>query len=222
MTSPQVGFKQILAAKRVVRRSMAKRAARKYTHVWDQVIKEAMGVVPKTNKIPPNFKGNQNEKFRRALLYKNRLVNYALKHPRSYYSPLYRGIRGWELNKYLKGEIINKNTLSSFSKRKNVAKSFAVKTKNTNKKVILVLKPNKRIPSINFTTGKFQSEHAPGGSKFTNGDLNEREVLLPPGRFTVKNARRNKGVIEVFVSFNARNYVPPKPKPLKFNFPKNL
>jgi hypothetical protein len=204
---------------------MAKRAARKYTHVWDQVIKEAMGVVPKTNQIPPNFKGTQNEKFRRALLYKNRLVNYALKHPMSYYRPLYRGIRGWELNKYLKGEILNKNTLTSFSKRKNVAKSFAVKTKNTNKKVILVLKPNrssKPIPSINFTTGKFQSEYAPGGSKFYNGNLNEREVLLPPGRFTVKNARRNKGVIEVFVSFNARNYVPPKPKPPKFNFPKNL
>jgi hypothetical protein len=175
-------------------------------------------MIPKTNQIPPNFKGTQNEKFRRALLYKNRLVNYALKHPISYSRPLYRGIRGWELNKYLKGEILNKNTLSSFSKRKNVAKSFAVKTKNT-KKVILVLKPNKRIPSINFTTGKFQSEYAPGGSKFTSGDVNEREVLLPPGRFTFKNARRTKNVIEVFVSFNARNYVPPKPKPLKFNFP---
>jgi hypothetical protein len=201
---------------------MAKRAARKYTHVWDQVIKEAMGVIPKTNQIPPNFKGTQNEKFIRALLYKNRLVNYALKHPISYSRPLYRGIRGWELNKYLKGEILNKNTLTSFSKRKSVAKSFADKIKNTNKKVILVLKPNrssKPIPSINFTTGKFQSEYAPGGSKFTHGDLNEREVLLPPGRFTVKNARRNKGVIEVFVSFNARNYVPPKPKPKpKFNF----
>jgi hypothetical protein len=206
----------IVSAKKILKRKLVRKAARKYTHVWDQVIKEAMGVIPKTNKIPPNFKGNQNEKFRRALLYKNRLVNYALKHPKSY-PYLYRGIRSWEANQYKKSNTLNKNTLTSFSKSKKVAKNFADPYKNTNKKLILILRSNKPIPSINFTNGEFQSEYAPGG-KFAN--MNEREVLLPPGKFTIGKAiyNKNEDVIKAFVKFRARNYVP-KPKPIpSFSF----
>lgn len=206
----------IVKAKKLLKRKLARTAARKYTHVWDQVIKEAMGVIPKTNKLPPNFKGTQNEKFKRALLYKNRIINYALKHPKIYRTSLYRGIRGWEANQYKKSNTLNKNTLTSFTKRKSVAKNFANHFKNTNKKLILVLTSTKPIPSINFTTGKFQSEYAPGG-KFEI--INEREVLLPPGKFTIKKAlyNKNEDVIKAFVKFNARNYFPP-PKPSRAFF----
>ncbi len=200
----------IIAAKKILKRKLVRRAARKYTHVWDKIMREAMGIAPKTNKVPPNFVGNQNEKFRRALLYKNRIVNYALKHPKTH-PILYRGIEGWELNQFRKSSTVNKNTLTSFSKRKNVAKNFAANPKFKHARIILVLKSNKPIPSVNFTNGTFQSEYAPGG-KFYKRD--EQEVLLPPGKFTVRKVvinKTNNTIGKVYVKFNARNYVPPKP-----------
>jgi hypothetical protein len=39
-----------------------------------------------------------------------------------------------------------------------------------------------KIPSVNFTSGNFQSEFGPGGKKFTKG-RDEKEVLIPPGTF---------------------------------------
>ena len=47
---------------------------------------------------------------------------------------------------------------------------------------------NNKLPSLNFTSGNFQSEFSPGGKKYTG--RNEQEVLLPPGKFTVKDTYR--------------------------------
>lgn len=191
-----VGIKQVLAAKRVVKAAAAKRAARKYTWVWDKIIKEAQGVDQKSTHLPPGFKGTQDEKFQRALLYKNRIINWAQRNPVKYSRALYRGTSGWEKNRLLADGVVDKNTLSSFTKVKDVAKRFASSGG-------MVLKLNigkKSIPGIDFTSGKFQSEFGPGGVKFVQG-RDEREVLLPPGRFTL-GKRNPDGTYQV--SFTIR------------------
>lgn len=63
--------------------------------------------------------------------------------------------------------MVKKTTLSSFTKSIEVAKGFA--TNN----IVLEIEGNQTLPGIDFTTGQFQSEYG------------EREVLLPPGTFTV-------------------------------------
>ena len=180
MPSPRVGLKQILAAKRVVRKAMAKRAARKYTHVWDQVMKEANGTFPKSTKLPPGFTGTNKQKFERALLYKNRIINQAIRKPQNYSRPIYRGVYGVEANQLRRNKEIHKKQLSSFSKNYSIAKRFA----GYDGIVLMMNTKNKKLPSLNFTSGNFQSEYAPGGKRYV--DINEQEVLLPPGTFTVK------------------------------------
>jgi hypothetical protein len=179
MTSPRVGLKQILAAKRVVRKAMAKRAARKYTYAWDKVMKEANGTYPKSKKIPPGFTGTNKQKFERALLYKNRIINHAIRNPKNYNNRIYRGVYGVEANQFRRNKEIHKKQLSSFSKNYYVAKRFA----GRDGLVLMMNTKNKKLPSLNFTSGNFQSEFAPGGKY---NERNEQEVLLPPGKFTVK------------------------------------
>lgn len=57
----------ILAAKRLLKKRLARRAARKYTWIWDEIIQESKGIKPKRSNLPPNFVGtNQNQKYNRA------------------------------------------------------------------------------------------------------------------------------------------------------------
>lgn len=176
-----VGLKQILAAKRVVRKAAARHAARKYTWVWDQVIQEAQGIHPKSKKIPPGFIGTNKQKFSRALLYKNRIINHAIRNPQRYGTYIYRGVRGTESNQFRRNTEVHKNILSSFSKSFNVARGFA----GYDGVVLYLNTAYNKIPSLNFTRN-FQSEFSPGGKRYTG--RNEREVLLPPGTFKVKNS----------------------------------
>jgi hypothetical protein len=175
-----VGLKQILSAKRVVRKAMAKRAARKYTWVWDQVIREANGNYTKSTKLPPGFTGTNKQKFERALLYKNRIINQAIRNPQNYINSIYRGVYGAEANKFRRNKELHKKQLSSFTKNYYVAKRIA----GYDGLILMMNSTNNKLPSINFTSGNFQSEYAPGGKKYKG--RNEKEVLLPPGTFTVK------------------------------------
>lgn len=200
MTSPRVGLKQIFAAKRVVRKAMAKRAARKYTHAWDKVMKEANGTYPKSKKLPPGFTGTNKQKFERALLYKNRIINQAIRNPKNYSRSIYRGVYGVEANLLRRNREIHKKQLSSFSKNYSIAKRFA----GYDGIVLMMNTTNKKLPSLNFTSGNFQSEFAPGGKY---NEQNEQEVLLPPGKFTVKAIYRtaNKNVYKVNFVANRPN-----------------
>lgn len=176
----------IVSAKRLLRQRLARIAARKYTYVWNKVIRESKGIREKTNLLPPGFIGTVNNKYKRAQLYENRMINYALAHPK-HYARLYRGITGWEANQFETKKTVVKTTMSSFSKDINVAVNFGEEVFSRN---ILVLDSNiEKIPAINFTSGgNFQSEYAPGG-KFIH--KNEQEVLLPPGTFRVQESYFN-------------------------------
>ena len=177
-----------VAMKRAIARRMGRIAARKYTWVWNRVIKEAQGLHPKSNKIPPNFKGSQNEKFKLALLYRNRMIKYARMHPRKYTEYLYRGMPGVREREQFSEKvpnIIKIDVMRSFTKDLKVAYDFSMGQARY-PATILRLKTDTPIPSINFTNGKVQSEFAPGGQKAAEM-YDEKEVLLPPGTYTVNS-----------------------------------
>jgi hypothetical protein len=179
---------QIVLAKKKLRDVLARRATRKYTHIWNRVIKEAEGHAPKSRKYPPSFLGTLNQKFNRGAVFKNRILNFAYRHPRIYQEGyLYRGIKKPESNVFKKTKRnVRRPTLTSFTKSAKIAKNVFAKNNG------IVLRWNVRnrlIPSINFTTGRFQSEYMPGGYMY-NGN-NEQEVLLPPGKFHIKSKSKN-------------------------------
>ncbi len=179
---------QIVLAKQKLRNVLARRAARKYTHIWNRVIKEVEGHAPKSRKYPPSFLGTLNQKFNRALVFKNRILNFAYRHPRKYPEGyLYRGIKVPESNVFKKAKTnIRRPVLTSFTKNAKIARNVFAKNNG------IVLRwnvRNKLVPSINFTTGRFQSEYMPGGYMY-NGN-NEQEVLLPPGTFHIKRKAKN-------------------------------
>ncbi len=177
-----LSLSSIVAAKRLVRKKLARVAARKYTWTWNQVIKEAQGVIPKRlGHKPPGFTGTNNEKYKRALLYKDRIVNYAIRNPQKYNVPIYRGIRGAESERFRTKDVIKSSTLKSFTTRYDVAQKYGEYGG-----IILRIKPSsKKLASINFTSGNFQSEFNIGGKKWKPGNTGEYEVLLPPGTFKV-------------------------------------
>lgn len=179
---------QVVAAKRAVKAAVARRAARKYTWVWDEIIKEAQGIDPKKTEMPPGFKGTQNQKFQRALLYKNRIINWAHGHKKSINKTLYRGIKRhtWEYQEIIERGIVHKTTLSSFTTDYKIARGFA-----RNEGIILELRTTVKLPAIDFANKNFQSEYAPGGKKYYVGG-DEKEVLLPPGTFKVSGKPRRK------------------------------
>lgn len=176
---PRIGVKNIMSARKVLKSSLTKRAARRYTRVWNQVIKEAEGLSPKTPYVPPGYTGKN--KYTQALLNKKRIVNYALTHPKIYGGYLFRGIKGWEYDQFVKmqRQYVHKINLSSFSKVYEVARDFAAGG-GAGKCAVLVLKKDTPIPSINYTTGKFESRFS-----------SEAEVLLPPGYFVKLGTARN-------------------------------
>lgn len=177
---PKFGIKNVVSARKVLKSALTKRAARRYTHVWNKVIKEAEGLAPKTPYVPPGYTGKN--KYTQALLYKQRIVNYARKHPKIYSGYLFRGIKGWEYDQFVKMQrpYVHKINLSSFTKVYEVARDFAAGG-GAGKCAVLVLKTNKNkaIPSVNYTTGIFSSVYS------------EAEVLLPPGYFVKLGTARN-------------------------------
>lgn len=175
---PKFGIKNIVSARKVLKSAITKKAARRYTHVWNKVIKEAEGLSPKTPYVPPGYTGKN--KYTQALLYKQRIVNYAHKHPKRYGGYLFRGIKGWEYDQFVKMQrpYVHKINLSSFSKVYEVARDFAAGG-GAGKCAVLVIKTDKAIPSLNYTSGKFSSVYQ------------EAEVLLPPGYFVKLSTSRN-------------------------------
>ena len=187
---PKIGIKNIVSARKVLKSALVTTAARRYTHVWNKVIKEAQGIAPKTPFVPPGYIGKN--KYTQALLYKNRIVNYAMKHPKIYSGSLYRGIKGWEYDQFVKMRrpYIHKLNLSSFSKVYEVARDFAA-TGGPGRCAVLVLRKQTPIPSLNYTTNRFSSVY------------NEQEVLLPPGYFIKLGTerRRSDGMLLIHVDF---------------------
>ncbi len=186
---PRIGIKNVVSAKRVARTALTRRAARKYTHVWNKVMKESEGISPMVTRFGTN-------KHAQALIYKNRLVNYALSHHKRYSVPLFRGIKGWEYDQFIRyGNplVVEKINMSSFTKVYSVAKDFA--TEGKVRGAVLVLNTSQPLPSVDFTSGNFSSVY------------NEKEVLLPPGYFVKLGSERNyqDGTLVIYVDFISKN-----------------
>lgn len=176
---PPPSISGIVSAKRLLSQKLARSAARKRTHVWNKVMNESLGLRPKTSKLPPGFKGN---KYQYANLLKNRITNYALRHPKKYSGYLFRGVKNREHELFDTRREVEKINPSSFTKDFKTAKHFSGKYG-----AIVRLKPGKKpLASINYTNGKFQSEWNKGGTMWSRG-TEEYEVLLPPGTFYLKH-----------------------------------
>lgn len=167
----------LTAAKKLLRKALALRAARKYTYQWNSVMSEANNIKPKTNFIPRGFIGTVNQKYNRAKLYKQRILEWMYSHPKKYTRPLYRGVYGSEARMYRSSDVVVKNNLTSFSKSFEVAFKYASKEtskENTFRPLILKIKPTGALPSIDYTN-----------KLFTSNFKREQEVLFPPGVFEV-------------------------------------
>lgn len=167
----------LTAAKKLLRKALALRAARKYTYQWNSVMSEANNIKPKTNFIPRGFIGTVNQKYNRAKLYKQRILEWMYSHPKKYTRPLYRGVYGSEARMYRSSDVVVKNNLTSFSKSFEVAFKYASKEtnkENTFRPLILKIKPTGALPSIDYTN-----------KPFTSNFKREQEVLFPPGVFEV-------------------------------------
>ena len=164
----------LTAAKKVLHRALASRAGRAYTHVWDEVIAEANNIKPKTSLLPPGFRGTVNQKYNRARLYKQRIIQWAHTHPKKYNRPLYRGVYGAEAKMFRSSDVVVKNNLTSFSKSLDIALGFSSRGNKKAIPLILKINPLDKLPSIDYTNNLFTT-------KYTK----EQEVLLPPGVFEV-------------------------------------
>ena len=183
-------------------------AARKRTYGWNEpmavvkgIRKGSFGNLYELKKVRREFKGNHGLMYNRARSYHKRLVHEIMhSKPKSYNTNLYRGIKNYELKLFenawnSNNKKVHKNSLSSFSKNKNIANSYG-KLAN-----IIISTKNKKIPSINYTSKEYQSEYAPGGIMFKTNpknttywrktNKNEQEVLLPPGTFIIRNKKSN-------------------------------
>ncbi len=164
----------LTAAKKVLRRALALRAGKAYTRVWDEVIAEANNIKPKTTNLPPGFRGTVNQKYNRARLYKQRIIQWARTHPKKYNRPLYRGVYGAEAKMFRSSDVVVKNNLTSFSKSFDVAYGFSSRGNKYAHPLIIKINPVDKLPSIDYTDKLFTS-------KYTL----EQEVLIPPGVFEV-------------------------------------
>jgi len=153
-------------------------------NTWNTRTKEAARTIKRivtkkyAQKKYENYRGPNYGRIRRGLLPKHTsaLQRRARIFPTHVNSHLYRGISNFSKNQILqKGYLVNKS-FSSFSKSREIAKSFS-----GNVGVILVLPPGK-YPAIN-------------SEKFT-GNRREREVTIAPGIYTV-NGLTNSGNIRV-------------------------
>ena len=172
----------IVSAKRLTRRYLTGRSVAGYSFNWNRAISEMNNIRPKTNKVPRGFTGKN--KYERARVYKNRIIQWSYTHPKKYDTPLYRGVQDREAIMFMTQPYVNKVNLSSFSKRLNQARFFSYSTFNGVKtSVILRYSPpkNKNIPSVDLSrNGNF------GGYAGS-----EEEVILVPGTFIIKNIEKD-------------------------------
>lgn len=193
--SPKLSIATIAKMKKLVRSKLASKAAIRRTLVWNKVIKEAQNLSPEKSIVPPGFKGTTNQKYAYALTLHNRLVRYAKTHPMVYNQPLYRGISGPEFYKFFVGMTpVHKINLSSFSKDYDVARRFAEGHGQKGKRAVLVLEGGVKIPSVDYTTGRFRSMYP-----------EEYEVVLPPGTFTklAHGIDRKHGMDLMYIKYKA-------------------
>ena len=95
-------------AKKVLHRALALRAGKAYTRIWNGVISETNNTKPKTNNLPPGFIGTVNQKYNRAKLYKQRIIQWMYSHPMKYNRPLYRGVTGAEAKMFMSSDFVVK------------------------------------------------------------------------------------------------------------------
>jgi hypothetical protein len=176
-------IEDIALLKKLLKKSMLKRSVKNFSGEWFHTIKEAQGIIPKTHWPPHGYRGPTNQRmYNRALLYKNRIQKGMKK--QNYNKPLYRGIRGWEVNQFMNAinrdnKTVHKKTLSSFTKNLHLTTAFGTH--------ILVINKPTNLLSINLNSNKFHSQRAI-----------EKEVILPPGRFKITNVRGH----HIYVNFN--------------------
>lgn len=186
----------IVTLKRVVRRRATRKAAKNRTFVWNKIEREALGLSPKTNMMPPNFIGTVNQKYQRSLAYTNRLTKFAKTHKMTYKKPLYRAIYGTEFSKFISSSSVHKVNLSSFTKSRSHAIFFTKDTgaQKSNRAILVLSTSGVKIPAVNYTTGYFNTNLP-----------EEEEVLLPPGTFYKYRTTYDKRSNMIFIYVN---YVP--------------
>lgn len=147
-----------------------------YTKNWNKNIRELSGEFPSST---PN-----KSRVPRAKLYK-KLLEESFKR-QSFNKPLYRGITGKNRNYFSKSDVVRKPSMSSFSKNRSVARGYANNYRYNNY-YVLVLDNPRNVPAINF------------------GNLSRRnkEVVLPPGVFRVKNTKQNGRTKYIYVNFKS-------------------
>ena len=187
-----------VAAKRLATRYLTGRAVAGYTYNWNKVMAEMNNTRPKTSTVPKGFTGKN--KYERARVYKNRIIQWARTHPKKYDRPLYRGVQDKEALMFLTQSSVSKPNLSSFSKKLREAKFFSYSTPASLKinsdlkriSVILRYSPTDAVPSINLSRN----------GNFTGAARSEEEVLLVPGTFVIKKREyESKDTIVIDVDY---------------------
>lgn len=170
--------------KMLLKKVMLKRSIKNFKGEWFHTMKQAQGIIPKNYWPPYGYKGPTNQRmYNRALLYKNRIQKGMTK--QNYNKPLYRGIKGWEVNQFMNAlnrdnKTVHKKTLSSFTKNLHLTTAFGTH--------ILILNNPKKVLSINLVSNKY---------KDPSYRVVEQEVVLPPGKFKITKVRGH----HIYVNF---------------------
>lgn len=142
---------------------LSRKALYKYTTTWNKNIRSLSGEFP-----PPQNK----RRLTKAKLYKRYIQREFKK--QNFKVPLFRGITGLNKKYFTNAKnYVNKPSFSSFTKNYSVAKRFASAEPNG---LVLVMKNPKGIPAINLR------------NYYTI--KNEKEVLLPAGRFKIHKVNK--------------------------------
>lgn len=142
-----------------------------YTHGYNKTIRSLIGNFPKQE--------GKNEDYKRARVFRNSLIR-TMK-PTTTNLRVYRGLSGENAKKFknmIKSgkNYYNTNAFSSFTTKAAIASMFAKGDKffASKEDVVLVMEKPKNVPVINYNRGGFHSKYPI-----------EKEILFPPGRFTV-------------------------------------
>ena len=169
-------LKPIKTIQKRARNHLGRKAAFFYTYGYNKAMRSLVGNFPKQE--------GKNETYKRARVFRNSLIRTVK--PLTGNSTLYRGVSGPNAQKVR--NIVsngrtnyNRNSFSSFSLNFGKSLEFA----NKKDPIVLMIKNPKGLPSINY-----------GKHGFITMFNEEKEILLPPGRFTIitKIGGPNKGV----------------------------
>ena len=164
--------KKVATIQKHAKTYLGRKSAFMYTHGYNKVMRSLIGNYPKME--------NKNEKYKRATVFRKAIIQ-SMKVPKHNNFSIIRGLSGPNANIVRKhianGTPYNRNAFSSFSKYPNVAMKFTNSNASGKNKILIAI-PNARIPSINY-----------GGRNSYRSLYNEKEILLPPGRFTFNKSK---------------------------------